>query len=174
MKRLSIATLILAVLLSGCATFRETEPLPRTQAVDIDAILGTWFVMGYIPSLRDGDAYNSAHIIRRLDRGFEITYQFNRGGPDGELIAFTTTANILDPGINTQLQVRTTWPFRSTYNIIYMSEDQSAMVIGHPDRTSVWILSRARTIEDAHYSDIILKLQEMNYHIGRIRTVPHQ
>lgn len=172
MKR-SLSVLFIALALAGCSTFRTNEPLPSASRVDLDQFLGRWYVIASMPSAFDSGAHNSLQVIRREDRGFHITYQFNVDAPDGELRAYGSSANVTNPGINTEWKVRVTWPFNTIYQIIEVADDYSYALIGHPDRSNAWILSRTPSIDAPIYSDMVMRLQGLGYNIGRLRTVQH-
>ena len=173
MKRIFLA-LSMVALLSGCGTFRNYEPLPTTDRVDLDRFMGKWYVISSTPSLLDRDPYNAVEIYERADRGIQITYQFNADSPSGDLKSISARAMVDNPGINTDWNVSYAWPwpFGSDYHIVYLEDDYSVAVIGHPDRKRVRILSRRPDISPPLYSDIILYLQQLGYDVGKIRRMP--
>ena len=174
MKKLFLAVSLLS-LLAGCSTFQKHEPIPTAERVDLDRFMGTWYVIGSVQTIVDRDPYNSTNTYTRAKRGIDITYQFNAGGFDGKLKAYTVRAMVDNPGINSDWEVRyVTWPFEYDYRVIHLEPDYSVAVIGQPSRKFVWILSREKTIPAPLYSDIILYLQDLGYDVGKIRLVPHQ
>ena len=174
MKTFLLAACLLTIL-TGCANFQKHDPLTAVSRVDLDRFMGTWYVIGTIPTIYDRAAFNSVETYERAERGVKIDYSFNTGKPDGKLKTFSARAMIIDPGLNANWEVTyVTWPFERDYKIIRVESDYSVAVIGQPSRKNVWILSRSKTIESALYSDIILSLQDNGYDVGKIRTVPHQ
>jgi apolipoprotein D and lipocalin family protein len=168
-----IALLIASLLLTACATFRQSEPLPSAGMVDLEQFIGQWYVIASMPSAFDGEARNAVHIVERQQRGFSITYRFDGSSGSGEPTEFTSSATVLNPGINTEWKVRVAWPFNTTYRIIDIADDYSWALVGHPDRTNAWVLSRTPQMDAPIYSDIVLNLQDLGYNIGRLRHVVH-
>lgn len=171
----SLCLLALAAftILPGCQSDEETEPLPTVDQVEIDQFMGKWYVLGATPTLFDREAYNAVEIYQRAPKGIDITYRFNKGGPDGDLKTYNQKASIDNPGINTDWTVTVQWPIKFDYKVIYLEEDYSITVIGHPNRELVWIMAREPRIPDEVYSDIILYLQDLGFQIGKIRRIPH-
>ncbi|MGC9452707.1 MAG: lipocalin family protein [Oceanipulchritudo sp.] len=162
----------LACLLAGCSTFRQHDPLPAVNQVDINRFMGTWYVVASVPTVLDKEAYNAVEMYERAPRGIRITYQFNAGAYDGPVKTYTSRAMIDNPGINSDWDVTWVWPFKADYRIIYLEPDYSIVVVGHPNRKNLWIMSRQKRIPDTKYSDLILFLQNMGYDVGKIRLVP--
>lgn len=172
MKKIFLAVCLMAVL-AGCSTFKKHEPLPVVNQLDLNRFMGTWYVIASVPTVFDKEAYNAVEIYSRAAKGIQITYQFNAGGFDGKLKSYNSKAMVNNPGINSDWDVTFVWPFKSDYNVIYLEPDYSLVVVGHPNRKNVWIMSRQKQIEDAKYSDIILMLQGLGYNVGKVRLVPH-
>jgi apolipoprotein D and lipocalin family protein len=174
MKQISFA-LGLLILLTGCnSTFREHDPLPTVNRVDLDQFMGKWYVLATTPGFIDREPFNAVETFSRADRGIEITYAYNEGSSDGEVRTMTSRAMIDNPGINTDWDISYTWPFGSDAKVIYLEPDYSVAVMGHPNRRHVTLLSRQKRIADPLYSDIILNLQQMGYDVGKIRRIPHR
>lgn len=173
MKRFLLALSVVFVL-SGCNSFVQHDPLPTVdRRVDLERFMGKWYVLASVPTALDREPYNAVEIYERADRGIRITYTFNSGGFDGELKTLTSSAMVDNPGINTDWEVTYTWPVKGDYKILYLEPDYSVTIVGHPNRKNVWILGRSTSIDPTFYSDLILFLQDLGYHIGKIRRVPH-
>jgi len=174
MKKILFAVCLLIVL-AGCSTFQKHDPLPVSGVVDVDRFMGKWYVLGVVPSIIDGHAYNIIKTYQRGDRGINIYYQFNSGSYDGKQKTYSTRAMVDNPGINTDWKVRiVTWPFDKDYKILHVESDYSAALVGQPNRKGLWIMSRTKTMDDPLYSDLILKLQALGYNVGKIRRVPQR
>jgi apolipoprotein D and lipocalin family protein len=173
MKRF-LAVLLSCFAMAGCVTMNQPEPLPTTVGrVDLDRFMGDWYVIAAVPTLADKQAYNMVQTYQRAQRGIEVVYRFNKGGPNGKEKAHTSKVMVDNPGINTDWTVRRQWPFNSDHRVLYLEPDYSVAVIGHPNRENVWILSRQADMSAPLYSDLILKLQNLGYDIGNIRRIPH-
>lgn len=175
MKKLLCVISLLAVL-CGCSNSTGYKPTPIEGQVDVNRMLGKWYVIGVMPGLLDKNAYNISKTYQRGDKGIDIFYEFNAGAYDGDLKSYKTSAMVYNPGINTHWRVRIlTWPFDRDYKVLDVAGDYSSCIVGTPDRNNgVWIMSRTKRMEDPLYSDYILKLQSYGYNVGRIRKVPQR
>jgi len=72
-------------------------------------------------------------------------------------------AKLVDRTIGAKLKVTFFWPFYGDYWIIKLDEDYTYAVVGTPDRSYLWILSRTPQIEDTLYSEIIEFIQAKGF-----------
>lgn len=171
MKQILVA-LSLFVLLSGCTTSREFEPLPTTDRIALDRFMGKWYVIAAIPTVLERSPHKATVTFERADRGIGITYQFLTDRVDGNERTITARAMVDNPGINTDWDITYAWPFGTDLRIIHMEPDYSVTVLANPDRKKVWILSRQSDIYAPLYSDLILRLQQLGFNVGKIRRIP--
>ncbi len=172
MKRL-LVVLLSCLALAGCVTTEKPPPPPTADRVDLDRFMGDWYVIATTPGLVDGKAYNSRQTFARAQRGFTVTYTFNKGEPTGEQKTYTSSIMVDNPGINSMWTVQQTWPFKADHRVLHLEPDYSVAVIGSPDRKDVRILSRQPRIRAPLYSDLVVKLQNLGYDISAIRRIPH-
>ena len=69
-----------------------------------------------------------------------------------------------DPETNAKLQVQFFWPFRGDYWVIELDDDYQYAVVGHPDRSYLWILSRTPQMEDSLYNDLMERIEYIHYY----------
>ena len=55
------------------------------------------------------------------------------------------------------------WPFKGKYWVIELADDFSYIVVGHPTRNYVWILSRFPSMADVTLKTIIAKIKDKGY-----------
>lgn len=172
MKSIAVV-LFSAFFLVGCSTFHREDPLPLVEYVDLEQFMGKWFVIAATPTIMDATAHNAVERYTMVDSGVEITYSFNKDSLKGEQKTYKSTGKIKNPGINSDWNISFIWPFIADYQVIYLEEDYSVTVIGHPSKDYVWIMARKKSINDQQYSDIIFYLQSLGFDIGKIRMIPH-
>jgi len=165
---------ILAILpfLAACTTSRP--PLPTPESVDLDRFMGAWFVQGYTPILVDGEAHNAVeHYYREKDDRIATTYQFRKGGFDGELKTYTPTGFVGDDRSNARWRMQFIWPFKAKYVILYLSGNYEHTIIAHPNRKYAWIMSRHPEIDAATYRNLVDRLAAAGFDPAILERVSH-
>lgn len=165
-------SLSLLVLIAGCSTFQKPDPLPTVNRVDMEQVMGSWFVISSMPTVFDRSPFDATVSVDRAEKGIRIQYDFYTAEEAEKKRSVKARAMVDNPGINSDWTVTYAWPFGTDLRVIYLEADYSVMVLGNPDRKKVWVLSRRPALSDPLYSDIIIFLQRLGYDVGEIRKVP--
>ena len=158
--------------LFGCST-TPTQELPKVNHVDIDRYMGDWYVIAHIPIFVEKNAYDAVETYTLKEDGKEVQvhYEFHEGGHDKELKTYKSKGFISDDPALWQIQF--IWPFKADYQISYLSEDYSTVIVARPSRDYVWLMSRNPQMDDATYESMKTKIEEMGYDMTQLRRVPH-
>ena len=78
---------------------------------------------------------------------------------DGKETVAKGRARIVDMESNAKLEVSFFGPFWGDYWIIDLADDYSYAVVGHPDRSYLWILSRTPQMDPRVYEGILERLE---------------
>jgi apolipoprotein D and lipocalin family protein len=173
-----VAPFLLAILV-GCAT-NQTPPLEAMdRQVDLARFMGDWYVIGFIPIsipfFSEEDAHNGVENYRLSDQGvIETTYTFRDGGFDGPEKRFTPKGWVHDEATNAEWRMQFLWPFKSAFLIVYLDQDYQQTIIGVPDRSNVWIMSRDPQMSDADYQEMLDYVASLGYDIEKVRRVPQK
>jgi len=166
------APIILSVLASGtfAAVLAATKPLEVVPQVDIQRYLGTWYEIATIPQrFQKGCVGVTAHYSLRADGGIDVVNVCRKNSLDGKERSVRGKAWVVDKTTNAKLRVRFFWPFSGAYWIIELDKDYQWAVVGHPDRTYYWILSRTPQMDPAVYAELIRRAAEKGYDTSRIK-----
>ncbi len=148
----------------------ETKPLEVVSRVDIERYLGTWYEIATIPQrFQKGCVGVSAHYSLREDGAIDVFNVCRKGTLDGKEKSIRGKAWIVDRTTNAKLKVRFFWPFTGAYWVIELDEDYQWAVVGHPDRTYYWILSRTPQMDAALYDELIRRAAAKGYDVSRIK-----
>jgi apolipoprotein D and lipocalin family protein len=60
------------------------------------------------------------------------------------------------------------WPFYGEYWVVDVGKYNEYLVLGAPDRESLWIFSRQPLMEPKTYNGIIERLKEQQYNVNNI------
>ena len=160
-------------LMTGCAL--NDAPLPTAENVNIDRIMGRWYVHGYTPIIVDKDAHNAIeHYRLDADKKIQTTYQYRDGGFKAEIKTLTPVGWV-DEGVdsNAEWRMQFIWPFTADYIILHLDADYSETIIAHPSRKYAWIMLRSDTMSDADYDRLLSKLKAVGYDTNLMQKLPH-
>jgi apolipoprotein D and lipocalin family protein len=153
---------------AGRAT--TTKPLEVVPRVDIQRYLGTWYEIATIPQrFQRGCVGVTAHYSLRADGDIDVVNVCRKETLDGKERSVRGKAWVVDKTTNAKLKVRFFWPFAGAYWIIELDPDYRWAVVGHPDRTYFWILSRTPQMDPAVYDELIRRAAAKGYDTARIK-----
>ncbi|MBN1770985.1 MAG: lipocalin family protein [Deltaproteobacteria bacterium] len=166
--RLVVLTLaVAATLVPGCG--RSTWPvsdLPVVESVDLRRYVGRWYEIASIPQwFQAGCSASTATYALRADGDVDV---LNSCIVDGELDTARGRAWVVDPGTNARLKVEFAWPFAGDYWIVELGRDYDYVVVGHPERSALWILARRPRMDDRLYRGILERLAAVGYDVSAI------
>lgn len=148
----------------------EAKPLDVVPRVDLERYAGTWYEIATIPQrFTKGCVGVSAHYSLRKDGAIDVVNVCRKGTLDGKEKSIRGKAWIVDRTTNAKLKVRFFWPFAGAYWIIELDEDYQWAVVGHPDRTYYWILSRTPQMDPGLYDEIIRRAAAKGYDVSKIK-----
>ncbi len=173
MKKLMI---ILTAFLGACVHAQTSEALPPLKTVpyvDVQKYLGKWYeIARYDQRFERGCVAATATYSLRSDGNLNVLNACHLNSIDGKVKSSTGLAVIVDKKTNAKLKVTFFWPFYGKYWIIDLGKNYEYAVVGHPDRTYLWILSRTPQMDDGVYQGILERLQEQHYDTSKLIKPP--
>ena len=171
--------LIVFVLINGCAMSDSLRLEAIDRSVDLQRFMGDWYVIGSIPIdtwfASEANAHNAVETYALTDDGkIQTTYTFRKDRFDGEEKQFNPVAWVHNTNTNAEWRMQFLWPFRSAYLIAYLDEDYQHTIIGVPNRTYVWIMSRAPDIGEDDYERLVNVVSELGYDTSLVQRIPQQ
>ena len=168
-------TALSLLFMTGClSSGREAQsPLEVVPAVDLTRYAGQWYEIARFPHrFQEGCVGSRATYTLRDDGKITVLNQCYEGSFTGTLRTAKGTARVNDKNTNAKLRVTFFWPFSGDYWIIGLGKDYEYAVVGHPDRTYLWILSRTKKMDETLYQDILGRLKAQGYDTTKlIRTI---
>ena len=104
----------------------------------------------------------------------ETTYTFRDGGFDGPERRFTPKGWVYDEESNAEWRMQFVWPFKAAYLIVYLDKDYQKTIIGVPDRSHLWIMSRDSQMSEAEYQEMLDYAAGLGYETERVKRVPQR
>jgi apolipoprotein D and lipocalin family protein len=141
--------------------------------------MGDWYVIGFIPItlpfFSEEGAHNGVESYRLGDGGvIETTYTFRDGGFDGPEKRFTPKGWVHDESTNAEWRMQFLWPFKAAYLIVYLDDDYQNTIIGVPDRSNVWLMSRDPNISEDDYQVLLDYAASVGYDVEKVKRVPQR
>lgn len=150
------------------------HPLETVPYVDLNRYIGVWYEIARYPNSFQEDCVGSrATYSLRNDGKISVLNECYDRSFDGRFRSVKGTAWITDK-TNAKLKVSFFWPFSGDYWIIDLGSNYEYAVIGHPERTYLWILSRTKAMEEKVYEEILSRLKEKQYETAKLIMTPQK
>jgi len=166
------------VTLLGSAFFMSCSSVPTIETVgkvDIKRFMGTWYVIGNIPTFIEKGAHNAIESYQLKDDGtIATTFTFYKKAFDGPKKTYNPRGFIRDRKNNAVWDMQFFWPLKSEFLIIYLDSEYKHTVIGRSKRDYVWIMSRTPSIPEEEYKSILGLLKKAGYDVTKIQKVPQR
>jgi len=166
-----ILLIVSLIMLNACQT-TPTDPIEVASPLDLDRLMGQWYVFANIPTFPEKGAYNAIETYRRAGPNeIETTFTFRKDGPDGELKTMTATGFVSDenPAI---WKMRFLWPFKADFRVLYVSPDYQTTIVGRQKRDYLWIMARSPELDASVYQHLLDTAKERGYSLEKLQKVP--
>jgi apolipoprotein D and lipocalin family protein len=161
--------------LAGCSTAPPRPPLTLAPSVDVEKMMGDWYVIGCIPTFLERGAHDAVETYRRqADGRIDTTFTYRVGGHDQPLKTLKSIAKVLPGQGNAVWTVQFIWPIEADYRVMRVDPDYRTVVIGREKRDYVWIMARTPTIPDAQYQALVDFVGREGYDLKAMVKVPHR
>lgn len=169
-------TVSLPFLLSCISQKKQAAaPLETVPFVDLQRYVGRWYEISRYPNrFQEGCFGSRATYTLRSDGKMAVLNECYEGSFTGRLRNAKGTAKVVDPKSNAKLKVSFFWPFYGDYWIIDLGKDYEYAVVGHPERTYLWILSRTKNMDEKLYREILERLRANGYDTSRLLRTPQE
>ena len=168
MKKFLFPMLATMFLLGSCDQSTECGPVITDDRANLDEFLGTWYEVATIPQFfsRNCDCTSATYTLRE-NGTVDVFNACVEGDRMNTIRGFAQAPN---PDVFSKLKVKFPFPGTGNYWII-LFEAGSHMVVSDPMRSTCFILSRTRTIDDAIYDSIIEEVDAQCIDINKIVRV---
>jgi apolipoprotein D and lipocalin family protein len=168
-----------AFLLLGCAlhppsgALPDAPPLAAVDAFDLQRYLGRWYEIAKYPNwFEAGLVAVTADYELGGDGEIRVLNAGRKGSFDGPVDSAEAHAWVPDDAAPAKLRVQFFWPFSADYWVIALDPDYRWAVVGEPDRSFLWILSRTPTLPEATYQAILGRIEELGYDSSLLEPTP--
>jgi apolipoprotein D and lipocalin family protein len=153
---------------------RALPELKTVPYVDLTRYLGKWYeISAFELWFEKGCKGVTAQYSLLQDGRIRVINSCFQGSLDGKLKIANGKAKVVDTTTNAKLKVSFFWPFSGDYWIIDLGENYEYAVVGSPDRKTLWVLSRAPTIDPTTYAGILDRASAQGFDVSKLRLMEH-
>lgn len=174
-RRLTRWRMLWLGLMLACAqaAARRLPPIPAAAQLDLPRFMGTWYLVGGMPTPFERTAWNAVQTYTlRRDGSILTTLTFNQGGAEGPRKHIEAPARVRPGTGNAVWDVRVFGPFTSQYKVVWLREDYGLMLVARDARDYAWVFARSPAVPEAELEAARRRLQGWGYDPGKWRYVP--
>lgn len=163
--------LVGAALISSCTT--AYAPLDTVNSVELTKYQGRWYEIARLPQFYEKDCYAVfAEYTVHPDGYVEVHNTCRKGSLTGEVKDANGKAFPVEGSNNSKLRVQFFWPFRGDYWVLKLDPEYKHVLVGSPDRESLWILSRTPQLDASIYNELVQYARANGFPVDKLeRTV---
>lgn len=151
---------------------RNYAPLQTVESVDLNKYEGRWYEIAALPQrFEKGCHCVYAEYKINPDGYVEVHNVCRKGGPNGKLKEVQGKGFPVEGSNNSKLRVQFFWPFRGDYWILALDEAYNHVLVGSPDRESLWILSRAPQLNPETYDRLLQLAKEKGFPVENMEKM---
>ncbi len=149
----------------------SNAPLETVPSVDLDRYQGRWYEIARFPQRYEKGCHCVYAEYTKHPDGYVEVYNFCRkGGPTGKAEAATGKAFPVAGSHNSKLKVQFFWPFRGDYWVLDLDPDYQHVLVGSPDRKSLWVLARTPQLDNAQYNRLVQIAQQKGFLVEKLQV----
>jgi len=149
---------------------KKNDPLDTVPGVDLDRYQGRWYEIALLPQrFEKGCHCVFAEYTRHPGGHVEVYNHCRKGGPDGREKTAKGKAFPVAGSHNSKLKVQFFWPFRGDYWVLELDPDYQHVLVGAPDRASLWVLSRTPRLDPAIYNRLVQSARQKGFPVEKLQ-----
>jgi apolipoprotein D and lipocalin family protein len=173
MKTFPYLFLISLIAISFGAFAEKVEAGGETvDFVDLSRYTGNWYEIARYPNRFQKKCVGNTTANYSFKPNGDIQVVNRCKKADGSYMDAVGKAKVVDRKTNAKLKVSFFWIFYGAYWIIDLDPNYQYAVVGHPDKTYCWILSRTPRLSEGTYSEILQRLEAKGYDTKKLIRTP--
>ena len=154
---------LLSLLALGC----QNEPLDVAH-VELSRMQGKWFEIAKLPRpSQAGCTGTTAEYQLKSSTELLVVNECHQGNLQGPLKRVAARAVANDAAVPAKLSLDFGYAY-GDYWIVEVGDDYEYVVVGHPTRDYLWILSRERSLPKATLDGVLARAQSRGFPVGSL------
>jgi apolipoprotein D and lipocalin family protein len=169
---------IFCAILFACAgpgAFDPAKAPPTVARVELARYGGTWYEIARMPLWFQRNCLRSQATYGLLETG-EVSVLNECDTEGGGKESIRGSARVVDAKTNARLEVRFDNWFsvfipsqpQGNYWILYLDEGYRTVIVGTPDRETLWIMARTPAIDEARYTELVGIARSMGFDTDKL------
>lgn len=138
--------------------------------VDLNRYMGRWYEISSYPQWYEKGLTGVSALYTLKGDYVDV---LNSGYKNGKLKEAHGIARVVEGSAGAKLKVSFFRPFYGKYWIIDLAKDYSWVVVSNPNRSTLWIMCRTKTMDMALYQTILEKLETSGFDISKLVVMKH-
>ena len=166
MKTLCTLALVMLSLLT-------TSAVRAVDKVDLTKFSGKWYSLYSIPTMFDKDSRETTTYYTLSKEGYYNVVTEAKKGDENGLKIYKSKLYPVAGTNNTELKAQFMWPFKVDYSIIELADDYSYVVVGHPEKKFLFIMSRKPYMDPKLHEEIVARCKAKGYDVAKLVSQKH-
>lgn len=133
---------------------------------------GKWYSLTSIPTALDKNWRKTVEKYTLKEKYFDVfTTYYKIGKPEEKSVK--SKLFFYDGGLDGEMKAQFLWPFKIGYRVIELPEDYSYVVIGHPEKKYLFIMSRKPSMDKKLMSSIVERCKQAGYDVSKLVSQEH-
>lgn len=163
---MKVTSTIYSILISFFKSLSSTTGEVKTVLnVDLRRYMGRWYEISSYPQWYEKGLTSVSAFYTIKDDYVEVV---NSGYKNGILQEAHGRAVVVNGSGCSKLKVSFFRPFYGDYWIIDLDRDYSWVVVSNPNRSTLWILCREKTMNKILYQDIVGRLKNNGFDVSKL------
>jgi apolipoprotein D and lipocalin family protein len=145
-------------------------PHKTVDKVDLKRFAGKWYSLYSIPTPFDKNSMQTTTTYTLNNDGYFNVFTCGKKTTDNDEHTYNSKLFPVEGSGNSKMKAQFLWPFKIDYWIIDLADDYSYVVVGHPDKKFLFIMSRKPTMDKKLHEELIAKCKAMGYDTDKLTS----
>jgi len=146
-----------------------------SQPIDLQRFMGTWYVIGHIPSFLDKNTSNGVeqYTWNQQTQSIDVTFTYMNLARTKKSSIEQRAWPVNESNSRWKLNLKVGFiPISTSYLILDCDQEYNTCIVGNPDRSLLYIMARRTSVQDDVYERLLNTAETAGYNRSLIKKVP--